>query len=90
MVVSPHTGTYGYVLSQNEDTRELTVHLTTNDVVTIPGPIYSRGTITFDFVPFPCYGHVHEVKTYTPIYIYSFPQEVICRLLCIDMDALRI
>ena len=47
MVEYPHTGTHGYGLSQNEDTWELTVHLTTNNVVTVPGPIYDRRTNEF-------------------------------------------
>ena len=68
-VASPHTINYGYVLSQNQVTRELTVHLATDNVITIPVPIYNRVLNTFDFVPCLCDGHEHEVKTYTPIYI---------------------
>ena len=55
-------------MSQNEDTRELIVHLATNTVVTVPGPIYDRGMNVFDIFPFLCDGHEHEVKTYTHIY----------------------
>ena len=89
-VASPHTTDYGYVLSQNAVTRELTVHLATNNVITVPGPFYNRVMNTFDFVPFLYAGHAQEVQLYTPIYIYSFPQEIICHLLCINSDVLRI
>ena len=89
-VEPPYTTNYGYVFSQITATRELTVHLATNIVITVPGPFHNRSTNTFDFLPFIYAGHAQEVGTYTPIYIYSFPQEIICHLLCINSDVLRI
>ena len=69
MVAPPYITNYGYVLSRNAATRELTVHLSTNNVITVPEPIYSRPTNTFDFLPFIYNGHAQEVATYTPIYV---------------------
>ena len=88
-VASPHTTDYGYVLSQNAVTRELTVHLATNNVITVPGPFYNRVLNTFDFFHFYMMDMNRKFKRIL-LYIYSFPQEVICHLLCIDSDVLRI
>ena len=69
MVAPPYTTNYGYVLSRNAATRQLTVHLATNNVIIVPEPFYNRPMNTFDFLPFIYDGQAHEVKEYTPIYI---------------------
>ena len=69
MVAPLYTTNYGYVLSQNVATRELTVNLANNIVITVPKPFYNRAMNTFVLSPFIYDGHAQEVETYTPIYM---------------------
>ena len=59
----------GYVLSENADTRQLTVHLDNDDVVVIPPPIYDPIHRSWNTAPFIYDGTLHEVDYYEPILI---------------------
>ena len=79
-----HVGIVGYVLSENERTHELTVHLKDDEQVIIPPPTYNSNTHQWSFPTFNCYGTTHEVDTYLPMYtpfqigLYVFYYASIC------------
>ena len=62
-------GIVGYVLSVNERTHELTVHLEDDEEVIIPPPTYDSNTLRWIFPTFNYDGTTHEVDTYEPIRI---------------------
>ena len=68
-IAPPYRGIVGYVLSEDERTHELTVHLADDEQVIIPSPTYNSDSNQWSFSTFNCYDRPHEVDTYSPIHI---------------------
>ena len=81
-----HVGIVGYILSENELSHELTVHLEDDQQAIIPPPTYNSNTHQWSFPTFNCYGTTHEVDTYSPIHIflskYGYMSLIMHRVVC--------